>query len=312
LRIHVARSASELDRLRGVWEFLHVQTPSATLFQSFAWNRLAAITFATRESPFVVLAESDSGVSLLPAAITSHGVGFIGEGLFDYRDFLSVGSADACEAAWTCLSQLQLPIRVRALRGEAVRERWSSFNPASFVRAPQVLSREISGDDFGSTHSRMERSLRRLTEQGAELRQYNGSAAKLLAFVYGQKGIDFGDGQDSIFADPLRIAFMIAACGLDPAACEVFTWEARGAPIATLVTFRDGDFRRCYTTWFDRNWARYSPGSVLLYAVTRRSLLAGIDCDYMTGEQPYKLRFATSAEPLFRVEIPAGTTSLAA
>ena len=35
--------------------------------------------------------------------------------------------------------------------------------------------------------------------------------------------------------------------------------------------------------------------------MTRRSLADGLDCDYMTGEQPYKLRLATRSTPLYRL-----------
>jgi hypothetical protein len=34
-------------------------------------------------------------------------------------------------------------------------------------------------------------------------------------------------------------------------------------------------------------------------------LIAGVDCDYMTGEQPYKLRLATVSVPLYRLRATA-------
>ena len=36
--------------------------------------------------------------------------------------------------------------------------------------------------------------------------------------------------------------------------------------------------------------------------VTCQSLAAGLDCDYMTGEQPYKMRLATASAPLYRLQ----------
>ncbi len=35
------------------------------------------------------------------------------------------------------------------------------------------------------------------------------------------------------------------------------------------------------------------------------SLAAGLDCDYMTGEQPYKMRLATNSVPLYNVRATA-------
>ena len=88
--------------------------------------------------------------------------------------------------------------------------------------------------------------------------------------------------------------------------CELFTLEnAAGKLIAGLVSFRDGNIRRCYTIYFHPEWARYSPGVALLYEVTARSLGEGLSCDYMTGEYPYKLRLANASRPLYRVEASA-------
>ena len=71
------------------------------------------------------------------------------------------------------------------------------------------------------------------------------------------------------------------------------------------MTFVDGGTRRFYTTWMDPAWSRHSPGIALLFEATRLTLEQGLDCDYMTGEQPYKLRFATGSEPLYKVEATA-------
>jgi CelD/BcsL family acetyltransferase involved in cellulose biosynthesis len=49
----------------------------------------------------------------------------------------------------------------------------------------------------------------------------------------------------------------------------------------------------------------------LIYEVTRQSLGEGLDCDYMTGEQPYKLRLATSSVPLYRVQATADQLAMA-
>src|SRR5437868_9695676 len=53
----VARSAAEMDRLQPVWDELYNRS-TATLFQSFAWNRLAAASFPAREEQCVVCVES--------------------------------------------------------------------------------------------------------------------------------------------------------------------------------------------------------------------------------------------------------------
>lgn len=47
------------------------------------------------------------------------------------------------------------------------------------------------------------------------------------------------------------------------------------------------------------------PGQLLLYEVAAQSLAEGLDCDFLTGEYPYKNRVATARVPLFTVEAAA-------
>ncbi len=90
LKLETLRSAHELDRLKSRWKWLEGQC-DCTLFQSYELNRLAAEWFAARESPNVVVAESDAGIAIIPAVRRERELGLIGETLFDYRDVLSAG-----------------------------------------------------------------------------------------------------------------------------------------------------------------------------------------------------------------------------
>jgi CelD/BcsL family acetyltransferase involved in cellulose biosynthesis len=97
------------------------------------------------------------------------------------------------------------------------------------------------------------------------------------------------------------VEFMVRAAQLDPSVFEMFTLEHGSQLGAALVTLRDGDIRRFYTGWFDPTLEKHSPALTLIYEVTRESLASGFDCDYMTGEQPYKMRLATASVPLYRL-----------
>ena len=90
-----------------------------------------------------------------------------------------------------------------------------------------------------------------------------------------------------------------------PDAFEIFTLENDKRMAAALVVLRDGGSRRFYTGWFAPEYEKHSPALALIYEITRQSLAAGLDCDYMTGEQPYKMRLATNAVPLYRVRATA-------
>jgi CelD/BcsL family acetyltransferase involved in cellulose biosynthesis len=85
---------------------------------------------------------------------------------------------------------------------------------------------------------------------------------------------------------------------------EVFTIENDSDLVAAILTFIDGDVCRFYGTYYDDRWARYSPGASLLYRVIQRAQARGLDFDFMTGEQPYKMRFASEVVPLYLARVP--------
>jgi CelD/BcsL family acetyltransferase involved in cellulose biosynthesis len=293
--VRIACSPAALDLLRPSWERLH--TPERhTLFQSFAWNRLAAAVFGGREVPYVVYVENSSGAALIPAAIAGGRISFLGETLFDYRDVLVAGNGEALSIAWRELARLGLPLAVTGVRGRS--SFWGGFDLRPFSKAPCV---NLQDAQAFMAHSRAGRLVRRLERQGAKLKRYDGTASGLLRDIYRRKA----QSAENLFSDPRRVEFVLQAVALAPAAVQIFTFETADAIVAALVTLRDGRVRRFYTTCFDKTWAHRSPGTALLFEVTRQSLAQGLDCDYMTGTQPAKERFATGSVPLFRAEATA-------
>jgi hypothetical protein len=113
----------------------------------------------------------------------------------------------------------------------------------------------------------------------------------------------------SLFRDPLRIEVVVEMAAR--AAAEVFTIKKDDELVAAALTFIDGDVCRFYGTYYDDRWAVYSPGVSLLYRVIQRAQARGLDFDLMTGEQPYKMRFASEVVPLYMAHLPAAV-SLAA
>ncbi len=302
VQVTVARSIQEIEQLRPVWERLE-NSSGSTIFQSYIWNRTAATAFAERVSPYVVLAESSAGTALVPAAIQPREarITFLGDALFDYRNLLSEGSAEIQQAAWAKLAELRMPLALTALRG-TVRETWSALGPRLWVNAPQIALCECGPEQLAAAHRRLGRFWRRALRSGAELREYDGSAATLLRWIYRQKAEQLGPSPENLFVDKVRIDFMVAVAGAEPTRCDIFVLEKGGGVMAALVTFRDGHARRFYTVFYDHKFAHYSPGNILLFEICRRTLERGWDCDLMTGEQHYKQRLATSVVPLFKVD----------
>jgi CelD/BcsL family acetyltransferase involved in cellulose biosynthesis len=305
-RTILARTPHDIYRLRYTWEQLESKHP-ATMFQSFAWNHTAAQAFADREIPFVIYAESDQGAALVPTAVDQarNRFVFLGETLFDYRDVLTSGDSQVLAHAWNRASQLGLKFSSGALRSDANFAAWSGFDVSRFYGAPRVSPKEITTEQFAQGHNRLASWKRRLDREGVEFKCHTGSNSELVRYLYEQKGTQPSEIGGSLFGDPRRIQFMIEICRQMGNACEIFTFESAGTLVAALVTFRDRHVRRFYTIYFDQAWAKHSPGMVLLYEVTCRSLTSGLECDYMTGEHSYKTRFATSIVPMYWVEASA-------
>jgi CelD/BcsL family acetyltransferase involved in cellulose biosynthesis len=304
-QIVVAHTADEVLALRSRWEYLQARCPS-TVFQSFKWNWIAAKSFADREPPYVVFADTSNGMALLPLCINPERriLSCLGDVLFDYRDVLAIGDDTALLAAWDTVSRLGLPFSSGGLPASS-HARWAGFHLNPFYRTPLVKTSEISADRFTATHTRCASRLRRLERMGVMFAEHSPASPALMCWIYQQKAAQPPDAGDNVFSDPRRIEFMSAVAANDPHNEEVFTFEMAGKCIAALVALREHRSRRFYTIWFDRQWARYSPGITLIYEVTRHSLAEGLNCDYMTGEQDYKMRLATSVEPLFWIEASA-------
>jgi CelD/BcsL family acetyltransferase involved in cellulose biosynthesis len=285
--------------LRSLWEFL-AAPGRATIFQDFHWNLLALTMFAGREEPFVVCANTSHGVAIVPAAIrrSDSTLRLLGEELFDYRGFLHQGDDDVLGSALAALSQLERPLTVVAVRQCDRSPAIADLEAAPFAEAPSVHCADRTPEEFASQHGRLARNLRRLERLGFQMKIHDGRNSALLRSIYQRKA---AQDSASLFQDPIRIEFLANAAVFHPRTFEIFTLESGSHLAAALVTLRDGLWRRFYTGWFDPALEKHSPGITLIYEVTRQSLAAGLDCDYMTGAQPYKLRLATGSMPLFRL-----------
>jgi CelD/BcsL family acetyltransferase involved in cellulose biosynthesis len=312
LKTSICRSVLELSRIRPLWESFH-RSRDGTIFQRFELNLLAAERFAGREEPYVVCVEGPSGAAIVPAVLRhrDNSIRLLGEELFDYRCFLHSGDGEVLRVALAALAPLERRLEILAMR-ESDRDGMAGglqFLP--FAAAPGVNRRHVSAEEFAAAHTRLARNLRRLERLGFALRRHNGRNAMLLRSIYTGKAAQH---PGSLFHDPERIEFLVSAAGLMPEVFEIFILEKGPLMAAAAVTLRDGNCRRFYTGWFAPEYEKHSPALALIYGVTRQSLEAGLDCDYMTGEHPYKMRLATSSVQLYRVcataqELAAGAAS---
>ena len=296
-RFRTFHSAGEIAQLRPLWKSICAGQPH-TIFQDFELNLLAAQTFAGREVPFIVCAEASYGAAIIPAVVCRQAgsLRLLGEELFDYRCFLHQGDPEVLRLAVARLAGQGLPLEVTAVREEDALDGMLPLLP--FCSAPAVTCADISPDDFALAHTRLARNLRRLSRLGFAPRRYNGDYPGLLRWIYEKKA---AQDPGSLFHDRTRIEFLVNAAMLQPQLFEIFTLEDEATIAAVVVTLREDGCRRFYTGWFSPELEKHSPALSLIYEVTRESLANGLDCDYMTGEQPYKLRLATRRTPLHRM-----------
>jgi CelD/BcsL family acetyltransferase involved in cellulose biosynthesis len=286
-----------MTELRPLWQSLR-QSETSTVFQDFHWNLLALTMFAGREEPLVVCARASYGVAIIPTVLrhSDSTLRLLGEELFDYRSFLHQGDEQVLASALARLALLRRPLEVVAVRKSHPSCMGLPLLP--FSAAPGVHRADISAEAFAAAHIRLARNLRRLERSGYKLKLHRGDDSPLLRDIYQRKA---AQSPSSLFGDPLRIRFLVNAALFHPETFEIFTLEDGSNLGAALVTLRDASYRRFYTGWFDPVLEKHSPALALIYEVTRQSLAAGLDCDYMTGEQPYKLRLATRSTPLYRL-----------
>jgi CelD/BcsL family acetyltransferase involved in cellulose biosynthesis len=300
VKVETLRSEHALDRLKARWRWLEKQG-EATLFQSYELNRLAARWFAMRESPHVIVAESDCGLAIIPAVRRERELGLIGETLFDYRDVFSAGEPQVLWRAWQELARAGLPLEVTALRGDAARLRWQSFAPTPFCNAPTTRRADLSAAQFAAAHHKSAKASRRLARQGLRLVRREHGLREIASWIYRRKA-EWRGRSENLFLNRRRQNFMLFILLHSVLDCTIWSYESSAGEVAAaLVTLRHGNTRHYYTIHHDPRWERFSPGQVMLFDVTRETLAEGMDVDFMTGEYPYKNRLATGMVPLYRV-----------
>jgi CelD/BcsL family acetyltransferase involved in cellulose biosynthesis len=292
-----------MESLRGAWEMLSAR-PDYTIFQRFDFNLLAATIFVDKQPPLLVMAESDSGIAIIPACIDlqARRLTLLGEELFDYRCPLAQGDATVLKHGWHTLLEFAVESGL-GFGFHALREDHRSLIEVcdlpltSFSSAPHIFS----SDREAFHHPRLALNLRRLQRQGVNLKKSDGAGSVLIREIYRRKSLEPG----SLFTEPRRIEMATAMAERAGQACEIFILEQGTDLVAALVTFRDRQWRRFYTTYYDHKCAKQSPGLTLLHQVTRQSLKEGLHCDFMTGDQPYKRRLANGSTPLWRIALSA-------
>jgi hypothetical protein len=288
----------DLTGLEGAWRAAGA-AGSGSVFQDFAFSRHWARIFA-REAEIAVWTSRDAPL-VVPLANRGGRLGLLGEGLFDYLDVIGGPTPEADGEA------------ADAAQGLAWRQGCHTGVPAAshhhgFWRRLAGAARPYSaapvraaGGDLEREHAR---TARRWEAAQVELRQAEDedSRRRVLAWLLDRKARSLAArGQTSVLGR-LEQAWIVAMVDREPRLAELWELRRRGERLAALLCWRDARLRYAYTIGHDARAAALSPGILALYGVLRHTMNEGRAFNFLTGEQEFKLRFATHREPLLRYE----------
>ncbi|MGH9394473.1 MAG: GNAT family N-acetyltransferase, partial [Terriglobales bacterium] len=95
-------------------------------------------------------------------------------------------------------------------------------------------------------------------------------------------------------------AWLEAMVAQERTLAELWSLTRGGERAAALLCWRTAAVRYGYTIGYNPRMAALSPGVLVLFAVLRQTMKEGRAFNFLTGEQAYKLRFATHRDVLLR------------
>lgn len=292
-------------------------------FQRFAFARTWGEVFFRRGATPLVVHDA-AGEWILPWAARDGVLFPIGHGVFDYVDAVGQGTAaDAleCRAGMLARALRRCPdwrrMEMQGLPEESpflgfwrrlAAELGSEAAITPFAAAP-LLRCGTGGtamvEEFARGHGRAEERLRQAERRGwlGQL-EAAGERRDLLAWLLAQKQrrLEARGETNVLQAGEAEWLDGMVALGRE-AGVELWAYRREGIPAAGLLTFLLPPVRYGYLLAFAAEMAAASPGITLLYFALRATVRAGMDFDFLTGEQPYKLRFANAARRLLQLRV---------
>lgn len=227
----------------------------------------------------------------------------LGAGMFDYCDAIGAPSVAALRAA------AEVPREVPGLRADSSwAAAWRALAPdwgAPRHCAP-FLAAGLGAEELDCRHPKAAERLRRIARQGAWGAVTDPSSrAALLEWLLRQKQERMQAlGRDNVLGAP-EAAWLRRMVARYPQFAELWRGEIGGRCAAGFLTWRGTGVRYGYLLAFAPEFARFSPGVLLLYHVLRECQREGREMDFLTGDQPFKLRFAAGRRDLFHLRLPA-------
>jgi CelD/BcsL family acetyltransferase involved in cellulose biosynthesis len=326
LRTEILTDFAELARLAPHWDRLWQADPRTSLFGGFTWSRVAWEAFGeTRRLCTVVVWEGDQIKAILPLAVESGTLGFIGSPQSDYNDLLCTadGGPEVLDAALGALQASPMAFCRGVLENVPADSRLMTLLPAVGPRVRRGLhateaamcrSIDLSiGADavdqlLGSKRfSKLEKRLKRLGEVSFRHLEDRSEAKAHLDGLYRQHIARRAlIGGQSDCRDPrFRRFYELIIETFDPAGPLRFSvLEIAGRAVAYHFGFEfDGAFLY-YKPTFDIDYWDYSLGDVLLGRLLDYFRQRGLRrFDFTIGDEAYKNRFTNREVPCYSIHL---------
>jgi CelD/BcsL family acetyltransferase involved in cellulose biosynthesis len=332
LTLTVVANLKDVLRFEPEWSALWQQATDTTPFQSPAWLIACLRLFQPEPINFIFFRRGERVVAVLPLIVKGEGpsshseaeaaqprLRLLGEGVSDYLDMLCLeeerSSVGELFQPWLADQLLHREsAEFRQLRGNAVLR--SMPIPPSLheevqpgVPCPVVRLREPgTGADLPlpeSTRRKIEASLRAIQKIGrlsVEIadRLSLDPAISVLFSLHTKRWLR--RGLPGVFETPEKQTFYREAFRalLRASALDLFTLFLRDVPIASLAAFRKHPVLYYYIGAFDPDYAKFSPGNLIILQVMEFARMAGCHTfDFLRGREPYKYKWGAEDQPTY-------------
>jgi CelD/BcsL family acetyltransferase involved in cellulose biosynthesis len=298
---------SDLEALRGEWSDLCDRSPRVTPFQRPEWLIPWVRAFPPGEPWVLAVRKGGRLIALAPLLVYPNEgkrtVAFCGGGVSDYCDVVT--DPDGEEEAVAALMAYLAAHRDRwdladfePLPGDSplLRISQGSIEPRDVCPGLDLPERvEDLGDVIPTRQLANLRKYRRKAEALGELRLQNGPWEETLEILLRFHAARRGESATHGFHHEVAAGFHARG------ALGMYLLCLNGDPLAALYGFRERDTFYCYMQGFDEQWAKLSPGAMVVGGVIEDCIRQGARrIDFLRGREPYKYWWGGKDRETFR------------
>jgi CelD/BcsL family acetyltransferase involved in cellulose biosynthesis len=323
----VTRTLVELREIAPEWANLWERCPAATTFQRPEWLLPWIESFSPRNMCAVEVRLHSRLVGFAPLLIYPNGeeriLAFMGGGVSDYLDLLAnpqweteivecVLQSALHEPGWTVFDLTDLPSTSVLLRTPHLEPHASKHDSCSALALPQTR------DELLYLFSKRQRS--NLRNARSRLLKVGGGQVEIATAETLPEFLDdlfrlhttrwSVAGHAGVLHDDRVREFHRASAPalLGRGSLRLYRLRLQGRTLAIIQCFFDHDTAFCYLQGFDPEFAYFSPGTQLMFAVLEDAVRLGIrEFDFLRGLESYKLHWRAQTEPTFRLHSARAT-----